>query len=117
MAKIELVPVTVQPVRVRYNWKNVKRNRKFFSRQEAIGRVAWWMILDGRGTIAVEEIAYPTNLGIYDFKPPKHLDCDCEASMHAPRWEGCEVHNRQTGYYTRLHRRLVRWLSATEKQS
>ncbi len=86
----QIISILVPAYRVRYKGPNGKRRYGTYrTRERAFRRLAWWLVFD------------------YG-KPKAHgLICDCN---NEEVWGYCAIHNRGTGYYRRMHIRVLRWL-------
>ena len=103
--KVTAIPTT----NYRIKWEShrhpgEKRANKFWTLHEGLSRLAWWMIFD----------KYGNQWGL-----PEPVACECNepawGNMEYPEPGGpdvCPLHHRKTGYYARLHQRLVRYLTA-----
>ncbi len=102
-----VVPAVVTVYRVRYkryrangtHWTQYKR---FNSLKAATARIAWWIIGDRYDTFHA-----------YDPPLPGYLpECGCEDNPEivGQPWEQCPLHNRDDGYFRRLHGRVARWI-------
>ena len=87
-----------------------KSKKLYSSKKTARRNVAWRILYDMRVVGDGEEIGWVW----------KHYECDC-TELSDPYGgtisgsvdsNGCQIHNRYTGYYKRLHERIVRWLAA-----
>ena len=92
----------------------VGRSKKLYASKKTARRNVAWRIL------------YDTNRISKDIETNgvgwvwKHHVCDCTELSHpyggtfsgSVDSDGCQIHNRYTGYYKRLHERIVRWLAA-----
>jgi len=113
--KLEIEREVVEVYRVRYTseqtWPHPssdplprRKYKTLFTLKGALEKAAWWIIWDRYGYWAD---------GQDDQWAPSHLpECSCygiDNSYHLC-WEDCELHDRDSGYFRRLHTRLVRWL-------
>ena len=102
MTKIEIVPR--QMYRVRFKSKNgYRRYGDFPTLYSASSRIAWWMI------------GSKYNYWDKEISPQVRGVCTCGeedklSSSHLPEWYCCELHDRENGYFRRVHERLVRWI-------
>jgi hypothetical protein len=116
--KIAIVPEQATIYRVRYHGPNGERRyRTLFDRDKAVDLVAWWMIFDKYNSL--KEIGeWLSSLPEYKPKHRPPFDCACKsADEYGPEWVGCPLHDRDTGYYARLHERVVRMLRRGENHA
>jgi hypothetical protein len=111
---IEITSKSVPMYSVRYDGKyGIQRRKRFVTRRAAISRVAWWMIFD-------KYRDYEWANGIMDRGAPvavhPPVGCECRGEYGAPDWSGCPVHDHGTGYYAKVHRRLVRFMETALEQ-
>ena len=83
----------------------------------AAAHLAWRMIWDKYGDRyeLSPELAYYDQSKLVRFLPTRFLcACDYELALYgdAP-WQCCPLHNRDTGYYRRLHDRLAAFIVST----
>ena len=74
----------------------------------AMSRIAWWLIFSKYYT----EYDGIVNQDIIEHLPP-HYACECgkHGSPHEePEHTLCPIHDRETGYFKRLHDRLTSFL-------
>ncbi len=92
-----------------YRIRNGANTRSFYrTLRGAFGRIAWWMIFE----------KYTANPNVHhraDIIKPSRFECECgedwqEDVYHHAGYEPCELHNRDWGYYKKLHDRLVEYL-------
>lgn len=101
--------ISMQEVK-RYRWRYQMRNRRIVVIERATlcgvySKFAWVLIADKHGVLdCVEDL--------------RGMECDCcPYGWYATPDEdcgpdGCDLHDRETGYFRRLHDRIVRWLKA-----
>ena len=94
------------------------RSRVVLTQRAAFKAVAWWMIIDGHGSLdAIETVG-------------KRYSCECHRDKNGlitsdsffddgvgafvPGWHCCEIHNRNDGYLKRLHQRLIRFAECSQ---
>lgn len=90
-----------------------KSKKLYASKKTARRNVAWRILYDTNRISRVvsdgEEVGWVW----------KHYECDCTELSHpyggtfsgSVDSDGCQIHNRYTGYYKRLHERVMRWLA------
>ena len=110
-----ITPIQVTVYRVKYQGKYGKRpSQRFKTEASAISKMAWWMIFD----------KYENGTGWRDgehtstlFPPPAECKCNEYDPHHLPDYgpngpDCCPLHNKATGYYARVHTRLVSYIKA-----
>jgi hypothetical protein len=113
MTDFQIVPA--QSFKVRYHGPNGERRyMRFPTADKAIERVAWWWILDKYSQrIEYTDLWTGDGYPVFNRKPPYECTCDYSAENTIAQmyhWEGCELHDRNEGYFKRVHERLVRWI-------
>lgn len=108
----------VERYRVFYRYRGKRRYADFNTPIKAVERAAWWMIYDKYGAEFDDDA--PKR-----FIAPAWMACEC-ADDH-PRdswgqqagfdWYDCRVHDRDNGYFRRLHDRLVRYITTKGQAS
>ena len=108
---IELViaPAVVTVYRVRYKRHRASGThwteyRRFNSLGAAVRRVAWWIIGDRYDMFHAYNPDPPL---------PGHLpDCCCDDGplCTGNPWDQCPLHDREDGYFRRLHNRMSQWI-------
>ena len=96
--------------RLAYTVKHNGRYKTYATKKGALSRLAWWLIFDKYEPL----VPY----GYDGYAPEKNKKCECIPTIDTygefdgrADWMGCPIHDRNTGYYKRLHDRYVRyWL-------
>jgi len=79
-----------------------------------MSRIAWWLIFDKYSTTYDHDLTDILNPTVIEKLPP-HYDCECgegDPYNNVYGWEDCPIHDRETGYFRRLHDRLTTFLVA-----
>jgi len=78
--------------------------KSFATLRGAASRIAWWIIGE-RYDVAMQQFdALPK-----DYRFPAFLPgCDCWDRSRG--WDGCALHDRDNGYFSRLHDRVADWI-------
>lgn len=95
--------------KVRYNFRGNKRYQKFFTLEKAVDKIGWWMIFDKYKTEITKGADFFGESEVVT-KNPSWLVCECESRINDYDWKSCPIHDRETGYFARLHKKLVKKL-------
>ena len=63
--------------------------------------IAWWMI---------DDKYFPGHEDLGREEPPERFECICDKGDWDLDPTDCPLHDRKTGYYTRVRNRLARWI-------
>ena len=88
---------TVNIYFIRFADGSIRMNQVSSSLHSAIANAALWIIDEKYAEYAVGPVNAPSHLP----------SCTCRAD-----WDGCRLHDRRHGYFARLYKRLVKWISA-----